>query len=287
MREVPEMNTMFFDSISDLGSYAKANNLAFHSDRTSSSWFNETSIEKSLEMAITGDESCVGEAEKLMGKFTNTIETLKAKTISDVVGGFASVPAYLSGNPQSMRRRSKVKVDVAPLNILVDVSCSAEISAEKMKNRGIAILSLVMLLASSRPVSLHVSSVDAAQVKGENQIDGDCFSMVIAHIETAPLDLGTAAYALTNVAFSRRILLGIAMIKYLSQSRWPTFVGCKNGVATTPAYRAKVLHYAGMSDDTLYIPAASVSDPDSNMLMNEPIKWVSKMVTELSTSEEI
>ena len=285
MREIPEMNTLFFDSVAECGQYVKNNSLVMQ-DSGKFKWYGEINAAKSLELAITGDDSCVAQAERLMDKFSNDQETLKAKTVSDVVGGFASVPAFLSGNPQSMRRRQKVKNDVAPLTILVDLTCSCDIDAEKMRNRGIAILALVMLLTSSRPVELYAIGTGGAE-ESNKQDKGDEFHMIITRIETTPLDLATSAYALTHVGFFRRVVLGIGMKKYMSHGKWGTFIDCDYGKTTGKKYRETMLRHAGLPDETLYIPPASSYDRDSTMLMDEPIKWVNKMVKELATSEEI
>ena len=142
-------------------------------------------------------------------------ESNKRTWRNDIAGGCPDVPAYIAGQPLSMRRRTIVESDSAPLAIIVDLTASEGIPADIMERRGAAILALVRVLSTRRPVELWAG---AFLQGGPAGMDACAF---FARIDTAPLDLARAAHVLSSQSMPRQIgfALGYALGGF--QGRWP------------------------------------------------------------------
>lgn len=149
-----------------------------------------------------GDWDAVKRADRMLAKIEalTNVETSAYRTIAAIAGGAPNVPAHLSNSPLAMRQRRRVIDDLNPITIVVDIVTSGGISHDKIERRGAAILALVRLVGEVRPVSLHVT----AGMKSGRQN-----TFLSAIIDTAPLDLSRAAFALCAPEFQRRVCFGI------------------------------------------------------------------------------
>lgn len=193
-------NDFHFDSLSELAHEAQlapgSDIMDFRNDSDYScggNWAGNTQWLDLIAKCQTGDTSLVASAEALMARLECSIHTTEREWHSDVVGWFPSVPAYLAGQPNDMRRLVHTPSDTSPVTIWADSTTSAGISATDMMNRGVAILALVLKLQEYRPVDLVQCCMYSDKL------------LTVAH-QTRPLTLATVAYALTNVGFTRRIL---------------------------------------------------------------------------------
>ena len=114
------MATYTFNSVAEFGR-AMQSITPKHRDPD---WSGET-FEKSLEYAIKGDTRMVAEAEKLLDKVQANIETTGRQWQNAVVGNIPSVPDYVMGHPESMRRLTTYESEAAPIRIWVGTNSSA------------------------------------------------------------------------------------------------------------------------------------------------------------------
>lgn len=262
-----------FDSVSELGDFAQANCATKDNYRdTSRSWNGNTSGDQCARYCRDGDLSRVASSDALLTRFERfAFETERQHWVDDVCGGFPNVPAFLSGHPLAMRRRIADKDGAAPLAVIVDLTTSAGISAEAIERRGAAILALVRLLTMRRPVELWAGAITGA---GANDRD---LCGVFAKIETAPLDLATAAFAMTHPGFSRRLCYAIADKEAGFVGAWPY----RNHAVSREHMRAICAQAFTHSADTLAIPPAHIGD----MIDKDPEGWIEARLAELAPAQ--
>jgi hypothetical protein len=255
------------DSMADLGrgapGIAPAEAYERGSDRPE--WYGRVTFDQACQLAIQGDVTLVAKSDKLLAKFERyAFETSGRGWRNDVVGALPDVPAYIAGHPLNMRRRTRLDSAAAPIAIIVDTTISAGINAETIMRRGAAILALVRILAGRRPVELWaVSQVNAK--------DSGC-ATVGARINTTPLDLGTAAFALTHPAFPRWLCYSIAR-KYGFSGGWPYYSGGESRDCMVDMLRPAMPHVT----ECLFMPG--MYDEDS--AANEPELWIEQKLAEL------
>jgi hypothetical protein len=182
-------------SLTELGDFAKTSNLK-SSSYASPSWDFNLGLPKAIDYCFTGDISAVAESDALLARMEEHIHmpSTRATWTDDVSGAFPNIPAFLSGQPLNMRQRVKVQIDSAPLAIMVDLGISGGISAQQVRNRGIAILALTRALSAHRPIELWACDFGAADEQNGYGSKTNAV-LVAAKIETSPLDLAAASYA--------------------------------------------------------------------------------------------
>jgi hypothetical protein len=267
LRGAPKDHFVLADSMADLGREAPSLAPTDARERMASysEWYGNVTFDEACQLAIHGDVKLVAKSDALLAKFERyAFETSGRGWRNDVVGALPDVPAYIAGHPLNMRRRTRLDSAAAPIAIIVDTTISAAIKPETIMRRGAAILALVRILAGRRPVELWaVSQVDAE--------DRGC-ATVGARIDTTPLDLGTAAFALTHPAFPRRICYSIAR-KYGFSGSWPYHSGGESRDCMVDMLRPAMPHVT----ECLFMPGMHVEDSAAN----EPELWIEQKLAEL------
>jgi hypothetical protein len=255
------------NSMADLGREAPGLAPANSYERNASNmgWYGDATFDEACKLAIHGDVKLVAKSDALLDKFERyAFETSGKGWRNDVVGALPDVPAYIAGHPLNMRRRTRLDSAAAPIAIIVDTTISAAINAKTIMRRGAAILALVRILAGRRPVELWaVSQIDAR--------DGGC-ATIGARIDTTPLDLGTAAFALTHPAFPRRLCYSMAR-KYGFSGSWPYHKGGESRDCMVDMLRPAMPHVT----ECLFMPGMHVLDEAAN----EPELWLEQKLAEL------
>lgn len=264
----PKDHFTLFDSPSELADWGQANATKNQEWTQSSSrnFFGGDTAEMAYKKAREGDLSGVAASDALMTKFERfTFETGRKAWSDDVCGSIPNVPAFIAGHPLAMRRRTRQDSASAPVAIVADLTTSGGISAEQIAKRGAAILALVRILSSRRPVELWAGCMMDA-----NRQD---MSAVFCRIETSPLDLATAAYVMTSASFPRRLCYAIARKDGFSGG-WPYdshSTPQKHGAAMiAPAFA-----HVGQA---LYVPPIFYSD----LATTDPEAWIEARLSELS-----
>ena len=207
------MTLLTFDSMSALADYAAANN-----SRTASfaQWAGGE-VAECVRKTRDGDLALVAASEGFLARFESlTFQSPRKQWLAAEAGHMPNVPAFIAGHPQSMRRRARRLHEAAPITVLVDVGVSEAFSHEKILTRGAAIMALCRVLASYRAVQLYV--VEASKVASGAE------SVIAVRIDSAPLDLAHAAWALCGAGFLRQIMLPI-QVAVLRTERIPVYRG--------------------------------------------------------------
>jgi len=229
-------------------------------------WVGYLSADEARERTRYGDLSLVEPSDKLLARMEQVeMPTSRARLADDVCGALPNVPAFIAGHPLNMRRRKREESAAAPLAIIADLTTSAALSAAQIATRGAAILALVRALSARRPIELWV----CAMLDADNY--QNCVT-IAARIETTPLDLARAAFALTHAAFPRRVLYDHAHHFHGYKGQWPY------GTAALTREQMEAVCAPAFShvSETLCIPGLHLQDP----LLADPIKWVEGKIAE-------
>lgn len=145
-----------------------------------------------------GDESMVAPSDAVLRKIEEGAEFRSSdfEVFNMVSGGVPNVGAFLAGSPLNMRMRRRVYTQGAPIAVVADLTVSADVNEETIRGRGAAALALVRVLSATRPVSLYVTVAMRPH--------GGKTSIQIIPIETSPLDLARAAFALGDPSMLRQ-----------------------------------------------------------------------------------
>lgn len=164
---------------------------------------------------LTGDQALVKRSEALLDKIEaeSPMANTRHENVRTVSGGLADVPAYLSGCPVNMRRRQRQET-AAPLRIVMDVTSSAGIGQASLERRGVAALALMRRLEAAG----HAVELWIATGLGE----GAAASFTFTRMETTPLDIVRACWALASHEFSRQCGYSACQTNYGSGiGAWP------------------------------------------------------------------
>lgn len=169
----------------------------------SETWAGATYAD-ALTQARWGDLSQVERSDALLSKIEDIegLEGLRPVTVNSVTGGAPNVPAFLSGVPTAMRRRVRQVEEGGEVVLMVSAFVSQSIAHEEIVRRGAAQLALVRALSQVRPVRLYVYGAHTAS--GTEHKRAHFFAYPI---DTAPLDLARAAWALCAPQSYRQIML--------------------------------------------------------------------------------
>lgn len=251
-----------YASLSALAADAASRKAARH-ETHEDAWYGNETAAQSLRLAVTGDDRLVAQAEAIIAKLDAAIDAPNRELIADCVGAYPVVPDYLMGMPECMRRRAAVPNEASPIAIWVCLTSSGRVTTATLLQRGVAILALTMALAQTRPIDLHVFNIGR---RGETE------SVITAPLNTRPLDLASACYALTSPGFCRRLCYGLAQELHIGVGgiKWPEgYVGDK------AAYLAGVVaRMGGEPARDLIIDGAHSGDA----MLSDPIAWVNAQI---------
>ena len=189
-----------FDSLVEIPGLVSERGVTVNSDK----WAGGLGHIQAMEFCLTGDHSQVAKSDEYLTRLESLIkiDTHAMRWQDNVSGSIPNVPAYIAGHPLAMRRRTRESSEFSPLAIVVDTTISAGIDKDTIQKRGAAILALVRLLGSVRPIELYVACGVGTTTGGANWI--------FARINTSPLDLASAGFALCHPTFPRGICYEIA-----------------------------------------------------------------------------
>lgn len=268
-------NTMRFESMADLGAYMTPDKC--HRSDFSGEWVGYVSSKQALAMLATGDESRVDAAQALLDKFDVHIETSGQAMATGVAGFCPSVPDYLGGSPESMYCMTEVQSEAAPLTIIVDLATSSSIGQDTITRRGTTILAAVMALSATRPVTLEVISMG----DGKHTVKGTSVSISRVAINSTPLDLASACYALCHSGFCRHILYGVMDCLGFT-GLWPEHKGKRMTATRGAEYTTWALDVLDADPETtLFIPAICSTDE----LVNEPERWIASVLAKYGQTQ--
>jgi hypothetical protein len=245
-------------------------------------WDAGVGFNRAIVMATEGDrtlvESTSADVDRLVTDFQIRQEPRRSYANS-VAGSRVSVPEYLGGSPFCMKRRMPREMSNRSINIYVCTTCAAGIPARLMLKRGATILALLEFLQLSQvSVELYLT----AETHGNT--DGD-FTQVI-QVESHPLDLSTAGFAIAHPAFARQITYAMAYAMDGFNGQWPSShyqrsKWWRGGENKEDAYVTLVRQAIGMQAGDIYIPAPVLQDEE---IIARPENWLSKRIETIKES---
>jgi hypothetical protein len=271
-------NTIAFDSMADMHRYMST--VGKTNDIASDSWYGGMSASQSIKSLLTGDMSQVPAAQRLLNKFDIRISTEGQEMDLGVAGFLPCVPEYIGGAPESMFTMAECESVVQPLKIMVDTTSSAGIGADVLTKRGTTILAAVMALSATRPVELEATCIlDCSSSLYFGKCKNYNISICRTRINSSPLDLASACFALCHQGYTRRMVYGIVQKEFGSPLAWGSIPGIDMRNTREPAVLAKCLELLGCDDSNgIYIPPSFLHDP----IVKDPEAWVKDVLNKYS-----
>lgn len=231
-----------------------------YSGASQSSWWGGDSFSQLMERTIHGDERHIHQAQAYLDQIQDELEIPKPQWSPSPFGAFPSVPAFLSGEIDCMRHLISDPDASAPVRVFFDPTSSAVIDAKDLQKRGSAALALTMALAQIRPVELWTfSDLDA---------HGDGMSLISVKIQTAPLMLSEACFALCNPGYARGLTYGLAEVRMGFQGMWGFGEYCSDAVEREALLREAL----GAAPLDVVIPGISYQDE----LVKDPVGFIKR-----------
>ena len=221
-------------------------------------WWGGDSMSTLLDKCLSGDDTHIAQAEALLDKLQDDIEIPKFQWNPCEYGAFPNVGSFLAGEVDCMRHIQRDPNVTAPVRIYYDPTSSAAIDSDTLVRRGVAALALTMALAQIRPVELWTfSDLDSA---------GDGLSLICAKLQTNPLMLSEACFALCNPGYARGLTYGLAEVRCNFQGMW----GFGNNDHDEKR-RTKLMREAlGASPEDIVIPGIHLHDE----LVKDPLGFI-------------
>lgn len=248
-----------FDSIEAFARAAKE--VVKRPAHSANEWTGNISFDQAVNLAIKGDESYVKQATELIDKLdVDMPETRIYETIRSPFGGRVNMTDWLTGAPTPMRRRRRTTSEFAPVKIVVSTTCSSEIKSETMQKRGAVILALLFKLQQVRPIQLYLLT----ELHGER--DGWHYQLI--RVESQPLAISVAAFALCNVGFARHLTYDYARSIDGFDGSWPKGYYQSN-------YAQRRAERLNLTDSDLVIKEAYSGDK----LVTKPVEWIKEQLS--------
>lgn len=233
-------------------------------------WDNGLSFQEAVSRGEKGDpglvSSYIKDVDRLVNEF-NFRDDFKNKYVSSVAGSRVSIPDYLFGSPRSMKRRAPQETTVRSVNIYVGLVCAAGIKAEQMLKRGSTILALLEFLQMSQ-ISVELYLL----VETHGETDGDLIQII--NVQSHPLDLSTAGFAVAHPAFTRHVTYGMAYELDQFNGMW----GSSHGIHGNSTYQDKLAKAIGMGENDIYIPPPVISD---ELIFKNPEAWLAQKIEKI------
>lgn len=264
-----------FDSVESYATQVTAQNFTYRGRRGYHSyghgqgsrghdWDAGVGFDQAIQLAKNGDPTMVSKysdaVDKLVDDYQISQENRKSY-ISAVAGSRVSVPEYLGGSPRCMKRRAVREMSVRTVNVYVATTSWAGFRADDLLKRGYTILALLEYLQMSQvAVELYLTS------ELDGRTDGDFIQVI--KVESHPLDLSTAGFAVAHPAFPRQIMYGMAYVMDGFNGRFARSQYDTN-------YVERLGKAIGMKPGDIYVPTSKYGDDD---IVKQPEKWLAKHI---------
>lgn len=183
-----------------------------YSHGSDASWWGGDSMSTLLDKCVNGDERYIAAAEDMLDQLRDDIEIPKPQWSPSPYGAFPDVPSFLAGEIECMRHMVSDPHMTSPVRIFFDPTSSAGLDADTLVKRGTAALALTMALAQMRPVELWTFS--------DIEAKDDDLALICVKIQTAPLMVSEACFALCNPGYSRALTYGLAEARVGFTGSW-------------------------------------------------------------------
>ena len=230
-------------------------------------WYGYVSFDEAIEKTLHGDSRYVQEAMTLIDQLDLAMpETKMFRTIASPYGGRCNFGDWQTGSPTPMRRRVRATTDYGPLKVIVATTCSQGITANTMRQRGAAILALLLKLQELRPVELYLLAEMFGCTEG--------WHYQLIRVESKPLDTSIAGFVLANVGFARHLTYELGRVLDNFNGSWPSDYRQSD-------YASRRRERLNLQDDDIVIPEVYITDT----LVTQPIKWITERLAQYGVKE--
>jgi hypothetical protein len=162
-----------------------------------SSFYSGESFNSACAKAIEGDAKAAEQSAKLMKSLSDlAIPQKRREMVHAKHGGRVSVPAYLGGSQDPVRKTKQIASQKAPIAIVCGFVSSGMIDSADLYKRGTALAALVRRVAAQRPVELYLA--------GSGRIAStDTSVSLLIKFPTRPIDTHRLAFLLSSQGFGR------------------------------------------------------------------------------------
>lgn len=234
-----------------------------------SEWFGPLTYDRCVELCLIGEDTIVPRASAILDMIDAAVEVPMPAWTPSVYGAYPCVPEFLAGAPDCMRRMSPQVSDTSPVTVMVATDPAAGVTHEMMVTRGTAIIALVMKLNAVRPIKLSLISENVTYVDNSGEY------LLVVDINTQPLDLATACFAIAGSSFARHLAFSVTAHNGHSVA-WPA-------MHDTPAWIPRLQEIGLLELQDLFIPAARY---EHSQIYSNPIAWVNAQVKRLTQALE-
>src|SRR5580765_1882361 len=237
-------------------------------------WTGESWTESIRYAHNGGTESSVPAAEAMMARIqANLPETITRRWMLEHAGAFPCVPAFLSGEPESMWALADTPTESSPVRVFIASTSSAAVGYEDLIQRGCACLALVMLASRTRPVELYSYAHCAERLRKPGR--GDAF--IVQRLQSHPIMLSEVSYVLTSAGWARNLTYAFLSEKLgYSNLKWADAQAADHWQAG-PVTR----HLLGLEPQDLLIGPAHCNDP----AVKDPVGFVHRELSKLGLTE--
>jgi hypothetical protein len=179
-------------------------NCAYLSTRSRNTrWDAGIGGDEAARRGLEGDPSLVPAGHSLSAAPPTYLSTQRPHWAPAIVGSRVSVPDYLAGSPTCMRAR-KPRASSRHVNVYVDLSSDASVHSRDLIMRGQNILGLIQAIQA-----IGITPDLYLYLPLETRTDPNTYYVI--HVDTRPLDLSTAGFAIGHPAFGRSVCYPLAV----------------------------------------------------------------------------
>jgi hypothetical protein len=268
-----------FASLQELFVYAKRGNY-----NSSESRWAGGDIQSAVESARAGtlvQDRSIKAAMSLMEKIDASFRDRETQAwLPSIAGAYPIVPEWLMGRFDSMRARTVIETDVAPVRIFCEVSVSAGVSHEELERRGTAMAALVTRMSEERPVELHMFS-SMYFPSNETTV------LWNVQLDSHPVSLNQVLMTFAETAFIRAINFstGYGICKENGRSKIGSSIGWGYGAPSNGGSREnKLRELMELQPKDVLIQGGYL--PDAALMNSDPVAWVHKQLEQQRTITE-
>ena len=247
-----------FDSVAEFGRAFVASGATM---RAASDWTSGEGQADALRYCRDGNAQHVPAAQALLDSIDGQLSLDRAVWQPSAAGAYPIVPEAIMGMPEPMRRRTVETDTSTPVRMWVCLTSSATVPTDVLVRRATAALALAMTLAAERPLELWTLNFGARR-------SSDVVAAV--RLNTAPLNLSEACYALTSQGFCRG--LGYAFMRQHGfNGKWPQeFHNSESGYLDRLRRRL-----GGGPADVMLAPYNTARDA---IMGSDPVRWINETI---------
>ena len=229
-------------------------------------WCANLTGKQVLDLMHNGDESIVPQAEKIIEQLEVTSEGIEIPAWQGTpMGAYPCVPEYLAGSPTPMRLLAPSN-ERSPVTIYCGMTPQESVTEKQMVKRGAVLLALVLKLQQIRPVELNWFMTTGHR--------GTLIEIV--RLDSKPISVAHAAFALSNVGLLRRVGFGSSIELNFSSHGSVGF----GAMSRDEAAQRKQLN---VLPEDIFIPSNVLSN---SPMFNDSLKWINEQIQRYNRIED-